>query len=93
MGSAGYDGPSDRKTQSSLYEMSKQTSGKDWPRGKKDTKARSHLGRRGVHLGREAGMVSSRLNEAQSWGMEITCLQAFESQESKGQATLFSLFM
>lgn len=93
MGSAGYDGPNDRKTQSSLYEMSEQTSRKDWSRGKKDTKTRSHLGRRGVHLGREEGMVSSRLNKAQSWSMEITCLQAFESQESKDQATLFSLFM
>ena len=39
-------------------------------------------------------MVSAGLKEVQSgWRMQIKCLLAFESQESKDQVTLFFLFM
>lgn len=51
MGSTGYDGSRDRKTQSSLYEMSKQTSRKDWSRGKKDTRREEPFGQTGSSPG------------------------------------------
>ena len=55
MGITGYDGSSDRKTQSSLYEMSKQTSRKDWSRHKKDTKREEPSGQTGSSPGEGRG--------------------------------------